>query len=294
MEFKNSDAFKAFLKKESKRLGISSQNTYNTFFSRLLLQRISNFSDKEIIVKGSLATIVHTGKIYRPLTDLDLTSRSGHESPWSTLYTAMYDGDDNDVVYDILYSPNQTKTGIYKLKILAMYGSIEHSLNIDFKEKNRTIYEVKRRPLPKIFIGDEDFLVNVPSYEETLAQKLCIVVEKNRTDILNTRVKDFYDIYVLHGGEYDFEKFSYFFEKMLRTSEKVNIDDITTNYLNADYISKHQDLWDKMKIKYEFMENDIDFHGAVYYTKSVLAEQLQKIKSGKNQSLTLLYKPAKE
>lgn len=41
-EFTNSDKLKSFLKKESNRLNISINNTYNTFFSRLLLQDISN------------------------------------------------------------------------------------------------------------------------------------------------------------------------------------------------------------------------------------------------------------
>ena len=42
--------------------------------------------------------------------------------------------------------------------------------------------------------------------EEHLAEKLCIVAESNREDILNTRVKDFYDIYKLKGGKYDYER----------------------------------------------------------------------------------------
>lgn len=40
MDFKNSDQLKSYLKKESARLNISITNVYNTFFSRLLLERL--------------------------------------------------------------------------------------------------------------------------------------------------------------------------------------------------------------------------------------------------------------
>ena len=56
----NCDQLKAFLKSESKRLNISCTNTYNTFFSRLLLERISHVDPShEFLVKGSFAQLVH-------------------------------------------------------------------------------------------------------------------------------------------------------------------------------------------------------------------------------------------
>ena len=289
----NPDALKAYLKSEAKRLGISTMNIYNTYFARLLLQRISNYSDKEIIVKGSLSTIVHTGKIYRPLTDLDLTTRNTHNNPLLTLYRAMYDGKDNDIDYELIGIPKQTNTGIYKIKLVGKFGSIAHPLSIDFRENNHVLYEVHRKHLPKIFTKDEDFIVSVPSYEETLAEKLCIVVENNKTDVLNTRVKDFYDIYQLHGGNYDLDKFSYFFAKMLKDRNKIALNDVTTEILNSNYIRKHQELWNAMQKKYEFMDGEIEFAGAVYYTRGILSEQLQRMRTGKNDDITLVYKPSK-
>lgn len=291
MEYRNSDALKAFLKKESNKLGISPTNTYNTYFLRQLLQRISEFSDREIIIKGSLASIVHTGKIFRPLTDLDLTSRNTHNNPLLTLYRALYNSDDNSIRYELQSLPKQTQTGIFKIRLSAMYGKIKHPLSIDFRENHPAIYEVNKKQVPRIFENDKDFTVNVPSYEETLAEKLCIIVESNKSNVLNTRVKDFYDIYKLHGGEYDFEKFSYFFEKMLKDRGKIRISDATTENLNSQFVRNHQQLWDNAKVKYEFMDDEIEFAGAVYYTRSVLSEQLQKIRSGKNNNITLVYKP---
>lgn len=74
MDFKNSDQLKSYLKKESARLNISITNVYNTFFSRLLLERLQKYNLSNIIVKGSFAQLVHLGKIVRPITDVDITT----------------------------------------------------------------------------------------------------------------------------------------------------------------------------------------------------------------------------
>ena len=119
----------------------------------------------------------------------------------------------------------------------------------------------------------------VPSIEETLAEKLCIIAESNKPNIPNTRVKDFYDIYQLHGGNYDLEKFSFYFEKMLNDRGKVNISSVSTEMLSKKFIEEHQKYWDESKKSYEFLDNEIDLDGAVYYTRGVLSEQLKtKIK----------------
>ncbi len=74
MDFKNSDQLKSYLKKESARLNISITNVYNTFFSRLLLERLQKYNLSNIIVKESFAQLVHLGKIVRPITDVDITT----------------------------------------------------------------------------------------------------------------------------------------------------------------------------------------------------------------------------
>ena len=68
MENLNDEKLKSFLKKESKRLGISVNNVYNTYFSRILLNNISNHNEhNEVIVKGSFAQLVQLGKIVRQI-----------------------------------------------------------------------------------------------------------------------------------------------------------------------------------------------------------------------------------
>lgn len=283
--FSNSDSLKSYLNKESKHLNISITNIYNTFFSRDLLYRLSKIDCREdIIVKGSFAQFVHLRKLVRPITDIDLTSTIDHHDPLILLVNAMCDKEsDNDFDYILRGVPKRTYTGIIKFPIAAKYGKINHPIGIDYRENHPCIYEREKKIVPKIFSKDEEYEIVVPSMEETLAEKLCIIAESNNPSLLNTRAKDFYDIYHLHGGAYDLDKFSYYFEKMLQDRGKVSdIYNLNTDYLNSSFIDKHEEVWKSNKKHYEFLDDDVDLKGAVYYTKSTLNEQYQRIRQGKN------------
>lgn len=285
--FNNSASLKAYLNKESKRLNISIGNIYTTFFSRDLLYRLSKIDhSKDIIVKGSFAQFVHLEKVVRPITDIDLTSTINHHDPLILLDNAMCDkASDNDFDYILRGVPKRTNSGIIKIPISAKYEKINHPIGIDYRENHPCIYEKQVKIVPKIFSKDEEYEVVVPSMEETLAEKLYIIaVAKNlKEGVLNTRAKDFYDVYHLHGGSYDLDKFSYYFEKMINDYGLVSdINILNTDYLNNDFIEKHEGVWESNKKNYEFLDDDVDLKGAVYYTKSTLNEQYQRIRQGKN------------
>lgn len=276
MEFSSDDKLKAFLKKESKRLGISITNTYNTFFSLQLLKRISETSYDKLFVKGSFSELAHLNEMIRPITDIDLVSSVYHNDPLLVLYQAMYSEDEN-LHYELMDIPKKTKTGIYKIHIKAIFGSICHPISIDFQELSNTIYQKDYKRVNPLFTGDNFFYIYTPTYEEHLAEKLCIVVESNKDNILNTRVKDFYDIYKLKGGKYDKEKLSYFFYHMLLDRHKIDIRHASVDHLNRQFILQHQQLWDNMSKKYEFTDKTIVFEDAVETTKSMLDQELSNL-----------------
>lgn len=282
----NDDKLKAFLKSESKRLGISITNTYNTYFSKILLERVSKYCYSELYVKGSFSELAHLNTMIRPVTDLDLVSTEYHNDPISILYQAMYDTND-DLFYELVDIPKRTKTGIYKIRTCANFGKIKHPISIDFQELSNTIYEKDYKRINPIFRGDEFFYIYTPTYEEHLAEKLCIVVESNKEDVLNTRVKDFYDIYKLSGGKYNKDKLLYFFYHMLLDREKIKIEDVSTKFLDEDYILKHLSMWESMGKKYEFMDKEVDFRESVYLTKNMLDKQISEIEKAKTLKVKL-------
>ena len=282
MEFTNSNQLKSYLKKESNRTGISLVNCYNTFFARNLLQRISGLSYGQVIVKGSFSQMVHLGKMVRPVTDIDLVSTTlDKNEALIVLFRAMYTEDEKDIIYDLVTTPKITKTGVIKLRTVAKFDKIRHAMNIDFNPISYGVLEIQYKDVPRIFIDDKRFYVNTPSHEEHLAEKLCIVSESVKPDVLNTRIKDFYDIYKLHGGDYDIDKFSYYYRMLLTKRGKISPEIVSSDYMNKTFIDNHRDLWNAMSKKYEFLDKNVTIDEAVYYTKGVLNEQIQKLRTKK-------------
>lgn len=276
MKFRNADQLKSFLKKESKRLNISITNVYNTFFAREFLYRLSKHNQEEILVKGSSAEITYLGRLVRAITDIDLASLYSYSEAMPVLLDTMSDLGYSNITYQLSSHISRTPTGIYKLSLESTFNTIKQPLGIDFQDHYNRLIEPSEYIMPPIFEGDKPFPVYVPSYEEYLADKLCIIVESNKPDVLNTRVKDFYDIYQLHGGKYDPDKLTEYFRKMIKLRGKIALSDIDTLILNHEFIEKHRNLWEKTRDKYDFLDKEINLDGAVYYTRGVLREQLQK------------------
>ncbi len=271
-EFRNNHQFKSFMKSESERLNIRISNVYSTFMARTILHRISN-KNKNILIKGSSAEIAYLGLLVRAITDIDVAIENSYLDQLADIY-----GINNSDIFDmkLIKEPYRTRTGIYKFSNEMHYKESKTSIMMDLQEGYARLIEPRHIVMPKIFDGDEEFEIYAPSFEEYLAEKLCIIAESNKPDMLNTRVKDFYDIYQLHGGNYDADKLTDYFGEMLRLRNKVRIEDIKTSLLNPQFVSSHSNLWDRTSEKYDFLDKEIDLAGAVYYTRAVLRGKLQK------------------
>lgn len=275
MNFRNTDQFKSYMKKEANRLNLTINSAYSTYFSRVLLQRISQYNYGKFIVKGSFSQYVHLGRLTRPVLDLDIATPPMSNATFAFLCQGIYDTND-ELSFNLSKEPKKKDTGVHKLSISADYGEIHHTIGIDFKPNDPTIYEVAFKKVAPIFDGDEPFYTNTPSIEEHLALKLYIVLRNNNPKVINTRVKDFYNIFTMREEEYDPTKLSLYFEKILH--DLGNNIHYTTKHLNRAYLRNHQEIWNYMKKKDEFTDTSIDFKEAFYYTKDMLNEQLQKIK----------------
>jgi len=222
----------------------------------------------------------------RPITDIDLVSTEYHNDPLLILYQAMYDTNGN-IFYELSDLPKKTKTGIYKINIIYNFDKIKHPISIDFQELSNVIYEKDYKRIEPLFKGDKHFYISTPSFEEHLAEKLCIVVESNKENVLNTRVKDFYDIYKLCGGKYDKERLSYFFYHMLKDRKKIDVETASIKHLTERYIKNHQNLWEAMSKKYEFMDKTVDFRESVEFTKELLSKEIENLDKSKQIKIRL-------
>ncbi len=288
--FKNSNQMKAFMKKEAKRLNINIHNAYSTFIARSFLERVSKYNDNSILIKGSSAELSYLGSLVRCVTDVDLASLKDLNINRDLISQIISDGQVDSLKFSLVKDPRRTKTGIYKFSLQANFDGINQYLGVDLQDNYTRLIAPEKRIMPPIFEGDEPFDILVPSFEEYLAEKLCIIIESNKANVLNTRVKDFYDIYELHGGKYDSEKLTEYFGKMLQLRGKIDLDGAQTMYLNKRFIDSHAGIWDSTKEKYDFLDKEIDLQGAVYYTRAVIREQLQKNGNVMSDSISRQYR----
>ena len=274
--FKNGDQMRSFMKSEAKRLNINVSTVYLTFISRCFLKRISVLNDSNLLVKGSSASCVYLGQLIRGIVDVDIASLGSFDINSKYFMDVLRDDSIDDLVFELAKDPIITPTGINKLSFVASYDRMRQLLNVDLQQNYNRLIEKEVRKMPAIFKNDIEFSLNLPSFEEYLCEKMCIILENNKTEVLNTRVKDFYDIYELYGGNYDYDKLTKYFPKMLEMRGKLSMSDADTSFLNSQYIQAHQDCWNKAKRKYDFLDKDIDLESAVYYGRAVLREELQK------------------
>lgn len=290
MKFNNSDQLRSFLKKEANRLGISITSAYKTYFARTFLENISKYvNDNRIICKGSSAELAYLGKMVRVITDIDLATIYNHREIISDLINSFSEHS-NGIKFEMNAPIKQTNTGIYQFSILGCLDKTKQQIGMDFQENYSRLIEEQWRIVPPIFEGDKSFEVCLPSFEEFLAEKLCIILETNKPDVLNTRVKDFYDIYQLHGSNYDPDKFTEYFQKIIRLRNKITIEKADTTMFDKEFIEKHKEQWEIAVKKYEFLDKSVDLECAVYYSRGVAREQLQKAGQKTNEDISLVKK----
>lgn len=75
---------------------------------------------------------------------------------------------------------------------------------------------------------------------------------------------------------YDPDKLSEYFAKMLKLRGKINIENAKTLMLDNEFARKHKKIWDSTRERYNFLDSDLTLLEAVFYTRAVLRERLQK------------------
>lgn len=273
--FKNDDSLRHYLKSQSSEVGISIKHAYDYFFGRNFLQKLSMLQEADILIKGSFVQFIHLGEMIRPTTDLDLISIKNHDKSIETLMKLIDLDFGDNIAYKLSTYAKNDDTGMIQMTFMSNYGRINHPVQVDLGIKNNWVYEHHFKPVPCAFSKDAPFYIDTPSHEEHLAEKLCIIAEDIDEEHINTRVKDFYDIYKLSSGKYDRGKLELYFQRHLMNRGKVTLDELSSEHLNLEYIDSHRKYWEISKKKYDFLDQSVPFEGAVYYTKSVLDAQIK-------------------
>lgn len=196
----NKDKLKSLISKKANGNNILSTQLYQMFFFEHLLMRIERSKYKHnIILKGGLLLSSIIGENLRTTKDMDTTLKGIEleENKMEFIFSKILNINvDDNIIFEIV--------GIKDIRVEDEYGGFQ--LNILGRLDN-----IKTHILVEITTGDvitpkeikykyncifEDKTIDIMAYtiETVIAEKFQTIINRS---ILNTRGKDFYDLYVL-------------------------------------------------------------------------------------------------
>ena len=262
---KNPMQLKAFIKNKAVEKHISAQLVMQNYMLERLLERISLSPYKNnFILKGGFLISAIVGLDTRATMDLDTTIKGftlTHESILKIFTEICTIRIADDVQFEVVGISDIRETDDYpgiRVALKANYSPISVPLTVDVTTGDMITPREMEYTLPLLF---DDRVINILAYniETILAEKLETVLSRN---IANTRLRDYYDIYILYalrGAECDKVMLRRALE---RTTQKRGSDIIMADYLDIIKEIRESDtlrkLWDKYSHEYEYAK-DISF-----------------------------------
>jgi predicted nucleotidyltransferase component of viral defense system len=196
----NTMQFKARIRHLALKNHVPAQAVLQNFMLERLLERISLSRYKNwIILKGGLLIASMVGISSRTTMDMDATLR-GFPLNEETIQASFMEicaiplDDEVELVFNHIGPIREDdEYGGFRVAIIANYASISTPLKIDITTGDIITPEAVRYAFSSNF---EDKLINVWAYnvETILAEKVETIL---RRSVLNTRPRDFYDVYIL-------------------------------------------------------------------------------------------------
>ena len=202
---------------------VPAQAVLQNFMLERLLERISLSQFKEkIVLKGGMLIASMVGINHRTTMDMDATLRGYTFSEvtirgaFSEICAIPLDDEVTLVLDHILPIREDDEYGGYRVAILARYESINTPLKIDITTGDIITPNAIRYAFHSNF---ENKLIEVWAYpiETILAEKMETIL---RRSVLNTRPRDFYDVYLMMRTQRQAINIKTFINALHATSEK--------------------------------------------------------------------------
>jgi predicted nucleotidyltransferase component of viral defense system len=255
---KDAMSLKAQLRNLSKKKNVMAQILLQNYMFERFLERLSLSEYKEkFILKGGMLISAIVGIDTRTTMDLDATIRGLSFSEENILKTisdiCSLQIDDGVVLTVGGVTPIRAddKYGGFRTKVTAVYDTIETPFSIDISTGD----VITPNPVKFIFRGmfDDKKQIELWAYniETVISEKLETVLRRGS---LNTRPRDFYDIYVLYTTQsYDVSllKEAYTATVLHRnTAEQVSDTDAILKHIDNSAELRQQ--WDKYRREFAY------------------------------------------
>lgn len=262
---KNAMQLKAVIKNISKDKRISAQLVMQNFMLERLLERISvSKYHQNFILKGGFLIAAMVGLDTRATMDMDVTIK-GWPVNEESIKKMFFDICNIDLHDDVVFEfknigkirEGDEYTG-YRVSLSANYPPMAVPLKLDITTGDKiTPREMEYRF--KLLLEDREISVLAYNLETVMAEKLETVVSRGDQ---NTRVRDYYDVYILAKLLYKNIETEYLKAALGATSKKRGSSDILKDYKyiidvvrNSDAMIKH---WRTYQKDFEYA-TDISF-----------------------------------
>lgn len=197
---KNSMSLKAKINNIAKAENISPQAVMQTYMLERLLERISISQYKNnFILKGGMLISSIIGIDSRTTMDIDTTIKGfklDEENLTQILNEIIKIDADDNIKFELLNIENIREDddyGGFRVHINAVFDNMPTDLKIDVTTGDRITYREINYSYNLLL---EDRSINIWSYniETIIAEKYESIIKRS---ILNTRIRDFYDVYML-------------------------------------------------------------------------------------------------
>ena len=202
----NSDKLKNIISKKAHGNSDISQKFYQLFYFERILERISISNYRgQIILKGGLLLTYIIGDDERTTKDMDATlkgislTKTNVEKAFNEILHIDIDDGTSFQIVSIKDIRLEDEYGGFRLNILSKLGNNKTYITIELTTGDVITPREMKYNYNCIF---EDKTIPIMSYtlETVLAEKFQTIVTRG---LLNTRLKDFYDIYILINTKID-------------------------------------------------------------------------------------------
>ena len=196
--------FKAKIRNVAERSGVPAQAVLQNFMLERLLERISLSPYKEnLVLKGGMLIASLVGTAFRTTMDMDATLRA-RSLDQATIRKMLEDicalALDDEVRFEFEHLEEireDDSYGGYRASLIAHFEGIRTPVKIDLTTGDKLTPDAILYEYPS---GFEEKTLEIWAYnlETVLAEKVETIL---RRSTLNTRARDFYDVYLLVGTQ---------------------------------------------------------------------------------------------
>ncbi|MBQ0058964.1 MAG: nucleotidyl transferase AbiEii/AbiGii toxin family protein [Lachnospiraceae bacterium] len=207
----NDMSLKAKIRNIAKEKKVSAQAVLQNYLMHRFLYRLSLTEYKEkFVIKGGMLIASLVGIEHRATMDLDTTLRNlplAEESIKKAFETICSVPSDDGITYvydSIAPIRDDDEYGGYRVSFFAVFGKINAPMSMDVSTGDVITPGAQKHEFCDLLEHDNVFELWSYPIETVLAEKVETILSRG---VDNTRPRDFYDIYMLSGFDYDRDTF---------------------------------------------------------------------------------------